>query len=156
VGAKPVGGDGGEAAIGDGAAAVGGVATGDLAGGAGSGAILGAGMGLCAAAVMARRATMAATTAKRAILLVLVVDARFAKLRRRKGSEQRQATDGVVLWLCGLCMEAPGDLSCDRAVNWDGAGGVWFLLPEKHVLQRSRAASRDAREQHGRCHAALA
>jgi hypothetical protein len=78
VGAKPVGGDGGEAAIGDGAAAVGGVAIGDLAGGAGSGAILGAGMGLCAAAVMARRATMAATTAKRAILLVLVVDVRLA------------------------------------------------------------------------------
>ncbi|KAI4994956.1 hypothetical protein ZWY2020_034859 [Hordeum vulgare] len=73
VGASVVG-AGGEA-IGDGDAAVGGVATGDLAGGAGSGAILGAGMGPCAAAATARSATMAATTAKRAICLLSVVQA---------------------------------------------------------------------------------
>uniref|UniRef100_A0A0D3FLE9 Uncharacterized protein n=1 Tax=Oryza barthii TaxID=65489 RepID=A0A0D3FLE9_9ORYZ len=71
-----VGGVGG-GTMGEGDAAVGEVATGmgavarDLVGRAGSGAILSAGMraapGACTAAVTARRVTMAATTAKRAI-----------------------------------------------------------------------------------------
>uniref|UniRef100_A0A0E0G295 Uncharacterized protein n=1 Tax=Oryza nivara TaxID=4536 RepID=A0A0E0G295_ORYNI len=87
-----VGGAGGDA-LGDGDAAVGGVATGagavagDLAGGAGSGAILGAGTGAapgaCAAAVTARRATMAATTAKRAMVF------RLGNRHRVAGREKR-------------------------------------------------------------------
>jgi hypothetical protein len=52
-------------------------------------------MGLCAAAVMARRATMAAATAKRAIWLVLLV------VNGDSGTRRAAATNyGVVLWLC--------------------------------------------------------
>lgn len=73
AGGDATGDDDGDAAMGGVATGAGAAAVGDLAGGAGSGAIFGAGTGPCAAAVTARSATMAATIAKRAICVLLVL-----------------------------------------------------------------------------------